>query len=366
MNGRIIAAGLTAVALAVWAEFWILSRTTSYEVDPLVASARIEAERARIEARDGRRPVLYGESIAGEAWEGYEAAFALVEADEDLEPQLFPVNRAELTPEELRQLVDSHAQTLAQVRRGAHCERARGPMLRPGPQPLRVPGLVTTRTLANLAVAHALSLIADEQPVRAVETLLDAVQLGRDVANEPVMIQEMMGCAVLDLLLAEIASPQIFDALTAEARTRLAQGLHVLDENMPRVGDSIHGDVLFLADQTDIKGMEFDYFARLEHAARVLAAARKSWSVCDTFLTENDDAGCVPILVSRAAHSVIKQRLWTIARIRIQRMATEHSLGWDVPELADPFGGTLQHKIEDGTATFWSNHPEAEGLTLTR
>ena len=60
--------------------------------------------------------------------------------------------------------------------------------------------------------------------------------------------------------------------------------------------------------------------------------------------------------------SALVNRFHTIARLRLLRMAIEHRLGHPIPELADPFGSTLHHSVDEhGEARFWSAGAKGSG-----
>ena len=59
---------------------------------------------------------------------------------------------------------------------------------------------------------------------------------------------------------------------------------------------------------------------------------------------------------SRIYPSRIVQRLEIITQLRLLRMAIGHRQQGPVPQLVDPFGGTLQYAVDEGgNASFWSD-----------
>jgi hypothetical protein len=358
---------------------------------------RADALQEWLEAEDVQRPVLYGVASQGDAWPAYNSAIDLIRED-DPERQVRPAVRSTLDPDELQRLLTAHEETLTMLRRGAHCQQVRDPIDYSEGFMVSgfMPDLLATRSLANLAVTQALAKIDEGHPVAAVETLLDAAQFGRDLMHRQPLIAEMIGCAILTIATIEVVEQNdLLDRLPPPALERLGSGLEILDANIPRVSQCFHGEALLFArtmasqiDASEKVGIprgtwRYGFSSRLmlamagiqlmEQADLTAAAARGPWSACATYLADwhaeaRDGHNPVLAMMVPNLESALVNRFHTIARLRLLRMAIEHRLGRDVPELADPFGSTLHHSIDEhGEARFWSAGAEgAEDLFLFR
>ncbi len=333
------------------------------------------------------RPVLYGTSTPGRAWDAYAAAVVLAKADKGLEKQVRPYVREKLDPSQLTALLGAHAKTLAQLHRGAHCLDALDPIDWSQDLNGAVHSLLMLRGLSNLAVTQALAQIESGQPVAAVETLLDAAQLGRDAMHSPVMINEMIGAAVFAIsTYGAVEGNDLLDRLSPAALDRFADGLAILDEHIAKVSPSLHGEVVLFARLArnhpelvakmgrSTQAWRYGFSTRLmladaglqmmELADRTSAAARGPWITCDAHLSGIEEKvieAANPVLSAMAwsLGNILRTRFQTIARLRLLRMAIEHRRGRPVPKLADPFGDTLRHEVgTESKARFWSVGPE--------
>lgn len=372
--------GLTAVAVTVAAYCVFTAADRRWDQ----WSAQTDALQKRLFTTDVR-PVLFGTATPGNAWDAYAAAMALAKADEGLEEQVRPSVREKLDPSQLTTLLGAHAKTLADLRRGAHCRDARDPIDWSQGFDGIAHSLLTLRGLSNLAVTQALAQIERGQPVAAVDTLLDAAQLGRDAMHSPVLINELIGAAVLLISTCEaVGRNDLLDRLSPAALDRFADGLAILDEHIAKVSQSLHGEaVLFARTARDpeffakmglsTQAWRYGFSTRfmfadaglqmIELADRTVAAARGPWITCDTHLSGIEEEvikAANPMLSAVAAsRGVLLTRFQTIARLRLLRMAIEHRRGRPIPQLADPFGSTLQHSLDaDGKARFWSIGPD--------
>ena len=204
---------------------------------------------ARLETADHTRPVLYGTAIRGDAWTEYQSALSLARTDKTLEESVRPTVYANLEPEVRKRLLAAHAGTLDQLRRGAHCAAARNDIdWARGFFSAEAQSLLMTRALANLAIAQSQARIETGRSVEAVETLLDAAQLGRDLMHSHLLIDEMIGSAILGISTFWVAeNNQLLDRLPPEALERFAQGLAVLDRSIADIGPSHHSEAVLFA-----------------------------------------------------------------------------------------------------------------------
>ena len=166
----------------------------------------------RLDAVDGRRPVLYGEATLGNAWSAYQVAIALAVKDTMFAEQVRPSMRAKMQPRAIAALLGKHNEILVQLRRGAHCERARDPVdWSKGFSSAK--NLLVLRGVSNLVVTKALAQIEAGESEAAVETLLDGAQVGRDLMHSHMLVNEIIGCAILQISTCEVMQDLALRAL---------------------------------------------------------------------------------------------------------------------------------------------------------
>ncbi len=358
------------------------------------AAARTQAE---LEAREPTRAVLWGEAANERAWPHYERAFALMGKPDD-PPHLAYLGRVEgrklagvANTEPARQgptageAVATHAAALAALRDGAHASDGRRPMDWSKGFDLPVQNLLVARQLANAGVLAAILAAQSGDGMAAVRGLLDVLQLGRDLAHSPLLIEQMIGCAVLAIVTSNAVEwsglPRHLDA---DALRALADGLASLDATLRLDADWLAAEAVLLANQGadalatgnatlgPIATWRHSFSPRLalaEHGLEQLRLAAAVQSLCA-------DRGAVDVptlhvLFAKAATSTnaatrilmpnlgssTTTRLGTIASVRALRMAVQHAAGQTVTPLPDPSGGILQWTIgADRTAEFWSDH----------
>ena len=373
--------GVTMTTITITA-FWVLTAADSRWDE---WSKQTEALQKRLGIEEVR-PVLFGSAISGNAWDAYAAAIALSNADEKLEVLVRPAERAKADPSQLAMLLAAHTETLAELHRGAHCRVVRDPVIWSRGFDGAMHSLLVLRGLSNLAVTQALAQIELGEPVAAVDTLLDSAQMGRDVAHSRVLINEIIGLAVLQISTSEaVGRNDLLERLSPAALDRFADGLAILDEHIAKIGPSLHGEAvlfartaqnhpeLFAGAGLPTFSWRYGFSSRwmfadaglelIDRADRTVAAAEGPWSTCDSFLSTLEEelmATTNPVLSGAGvANGVLVTRFQTVARLRLLRMAIEHRRERPVPQLADPFGDTLRHETDaKGKTRFWSVGPD--------
>jgi hypothetical protein len=364
-------------------------------------------EQAAFDSRSALRPALWGATDHGAAWPHYEAAIAdVAKLDSPLIARLCRMAAATLSGQPLREppnqqppaqsaaeLVAAHTLALAELRAGAHAEDSRLPMTWSAGLSHRCHNLLTTRVLCNLAVLDAHQAARAGQGLVAVQRLLDAMQLGRDFLQAPILIDQMIGCALLAIAAREgVAQVDLWRHLDDAARAVLAEGLARLDASLPLDGEWLTSEaVLFANHFAQLKGSvsgaffgtgHSDLSMRLQawrygcsltlavanhglaHLAagerlRELAAGKASLDMPAVTRLHDELSGstnpvsrlCTPNLLSGT-----ENRLLSLAQMRLLRMACQHARGEAVEALPDPHGGTLRCVVDDaGDATLWSD-----------
>lgn len=163
--------------------------------------------------------------------------------------------------DELRRLVNEHADALAKLRQAAKLERCDwGYDYTLGPA-LLLPELSPARTLARLALARARTSADDGKHDEAVEDLAAVFALAAHHAKEPIVICRLVAAAIRGRAADEAAA--LTAVLPEASRRKLAGRLAGLPE-VPDFASAVQGEVL----------LTVDYLARLAAAPDAAAAAK--------------------------------------------------------------------------------------------
>lgn len=149
------------------------------------------------------RDAAWGDAVDGAASPHYEAAWNAVESPQsewraaiaELSTALGTDDGADV--ETLARVTREHAEALRHLRLGAHAKDGRIDLDFSAGAAIELPYLRDTRYLSDLTVAKLLVANTPAQQVDAVRSILDAQQLGRDLASSPLLITEMIGLAVV-------------------------------------------------------------------------------------------------------------------------------------------------------------------------
>lgn len=242
---------LTIVALSVGAIAMGGGLTVKREVDSEIhyiirCRDQMRSDRAKeVDLRDA----LWGESVDERAWPHYRASTSALLGITDVRERARVASLPDYDADERRALVVEGAAVLEALERGAHaCDATHIADWTKGFE-AEIMSLRDVRTVWNLAIARALVLTEDGESVRAVRALLDAHQFARDLATAPILIEEMIGCALLapDALLDCLGSGQ-FDGLSDESKALWSEGLLVLNAGLSRGSVGFRGEVYLLAE----------------------------------------------------------------------------------------------------------------------
>jgi len=104
------------------------------------------------------------------------------------------------------------------------------------------------RFLSQLCEMKAAVLLEDGRELEAVGVLLDALQFAGDLSRGPLLIEEMVGVALLtpDVLLEGVADGTLL-ALSEAAEQRLVAGVSALDRRLGWQLTSLEGELVFCA-----------------------------------------------------------------------------------------------------------------------
>ena len=226
---------LTVVLVATVALFageaWVQHRTDA-------AWQRVAAERdglaVQLAARPTQRAPLLGAPTPGLAFDHYAvatAAAAPLDRDRNAEARkLLTADDAAVAAAPLRA---AWAPVVAGLRAGAQAGDARapqqGPMTKSGDGIL---DLLAVRWAANAAAFEARALLHEGRGDEAVRVSLAGLTLGRDVLHSGLLINQMMGCAVLAIGV-DTWTDERLSRLSPTDRELLADGLAALDAQLP-------------------------------------------------------------------------------------------------------------------------------------
>jgi hypothetical protein len=226
---------LTVVLVATVALFageaWVQRRTDA-------AWQRVAAERdglaVQLAARPTQRAPLLGAATPGLAFDHYAVATtaaAPLDRDRNAEARkLLTADDAAVAAAPLRAAWEP---VVAALRAGAQAGDARapqqGPMTKSGDGIL---DLLAVRWAANAAAFEARALLHEGRGDDAVRVSLAGMTLGRDVLHSGLLINQMIGCAVLAIGV-DTWTDERLSRLSPTDRELLADGLAALDAQLP-------------------------------------------------------------------------------------------------------------------------------------
>lgn len=367
---RFVLAGITrALALLLGGGAFVHLRAESSWQQMLAAEASLRAE---LMAAPHRRTPLWGEAHEGSAFAAYEEALALTHTlmardDDELLATLRDTD--EQVAARRAELRARWAPAVALLRTGAHAADT-APLRGSARDEEAAPAnLLQCRWLANAAVFEARAARHAGRGVDAVRHTLDAATLGVDLLRRGVLIDQMIGGAIVVIGTAEAWPEPALARLDRAALDELAAGLERLDAMLPEHAD-FTGELVFLARQlrtlapdepwlpSGLAGWRFGFSARWMLAdaftcwagtVRELAATTAhAWPLRRATLElEGNEAAAsgnpvlamvVPNVV--AAEASLRQ---VVALVRLLRMAVDRHRGLDLPPLRDPLGdGPIQ------------------------
>lgn len=199
----------------------------------------------RVHRRD-RREALYGEATDGYAWTQYKVAVEAMRAIYDFHRCTQAAAAAE-TPEEVARrdalLVEARA-VLDYLRRGAHCRDATSHVQVGAGHSARIQRRVDVRSIGELAVAQAEALLDAGESVQAVEHLLDAQQMARDLMPSPSSYEVVIAAALLvPASMDRFLEAGGLDRLSVDAVALWLGGVEQLEASLPALDRSFAGDL---------------------------------------------------------------------------------------------------------------------------
>jgi len=200
-------------------------------------------------ARDHLRQPLWGSSTEGSAFDHYERAQALAKplGEKDFTELVATLRRTDAqVASETVELRARWRPALLALRAGAHCTDARPldiPVSDPG---AGIASLLDCRWITNVAVFEARALRHAGQHRQAVEWTLDAATLGGDLVQQGILINQIIGIAMVAIAVGEAWPDVALQQLDGETLDLFATGLERLDRRLPSSLDFV-GELRFMA-----------------------------------------------------------------------------------------------------------------------
>lgn len=336
------------------------------------------------------RSTLYGEGLAGVAFDGYDEAIELLSPfiqDEWSALQKVCSDEEDLRAPLRAALLTKHRASLAALKRGAHSLEVRGPDDWEASLGGHVPSLMDARHVVNLAVLAAEEALAAGDDEAAVDALLDAAQFGADLMSGPSSIGEMIGCALIQIATqGALLRLGMVDALSAPQLERLAASLRTLDEQLQSRGPSPEAELAYFARSIYLASVDTKRFnpdfefqswkhgfskslacaAAFKEELRLTEAARGveglSWPEAQAlFVTLGEDESDLGHQLAGKFRPMREVALRNnLAHLRLTRAVVEFRATGEAPHLADPFGNELRVTQSEGTLTFQSIGPDGK------
>ncbi len=347
----------------------------------MIGNARIarlqasgEVRLAAIRNADPARPTLRGTSEPGNAWDDYAKAMDAVKAYPAANKLYEVVKRdPKADPELGKAALTALAPAIDHVHRGAGRAASRYPYDWSKGLAMPTPNLTTANYTASLVVLKARSLAEEGKGRESAGVLLDGLQFGRDMSADGVLISEMVGYAMLAVVLEEIREQVTSGKFDKAALGDLERGLAALEPTLPDHARTLLNDVFLLSGLTDpavigswgpqrlvvAKGIE-ETDALLARAAtadgvswaeaqkvqkEIEAETQKSWNPITKFTAPSTLQTSRNIRVRRA-------------QIRMLRSALHQALTGELLDLDDPFGAKLKTSKTGEAIKLWSVGPD--------
>ncbi len=222
-----VRAGAAAALGVLMLSSAVVSVRTGRAVETL--SRQANALRQQHEAAVVHHDAPYGVTKEGRAFEHYDRAADLAESigDEEVRDALKQDGASLAADGEQRARWQP---VVAEVRAGAH--RADRRMVRTFDRPDRVLNLLSYRRAVNLTVLESRRARAEGELRESIGLTLDAMTVGVDCIQDGVLINQMIGCALVAIA-CQSWSDEDLHALDQQHLEALASGLAQLDARLP-------------------------------------------------------------------------------------------------------------------------------------
>ena len=337
-----------------------------------------------IASNDGRRGVLYGEALEGKAQQQYARAIELLSEsffDDWLQYDTARENEDEEAGGMRNAIVNANLEALAAMSIGAHMLDAGFDLDWNDPEGLRAPSMMRSRNLVNLSLMAAGKFLEDGEHERAVDALLDGLQTACDHMRSPVLIGQMIGCALLNIASTGALIDQgLLNRIPAHQLQRLDRGLDQISLELPVMDAVFETEMAWFIRNTAVVvdpkfslpdwgesnawsvGFRYWFSARLMCAEYVREAMawhasstgedERSWNDWNADFDEQQSRMAehgTPLwgVIGFKQRSVEVSRRHCLTRFNMARLAVAYRLTGSTHDLPDHFGDQLLVSIED-------------------
>jgi hypothetical protein len=382
------------LGLAVWGTVLLVRSLVDRGWKQMEAAS--DVIRKEVEARPKERPVLRGVALPGNAWDDYGPAVASFGQIDWWKPgwkdiQHYNGDAKDVDPLQVEEMISTHRFVFEALERGARRRCGAYPYAWEEGDFRKEPGSTGTSAVRNLALARA-RLLREEGHVReAVEALLDLAQFGRDLAQAAPSWNRLDGQSVLRDALEEFRLCLEQDQVDRELLKQLGSALEVLEGSLPEDRMFAPFDVMDLAygyraskdldatfsrsgcmcfpdhTLTPWSSWRFGFSRRLMAVnafglARACAGASEraeggGWSA---YLRSKDEVtsllqSSLNPLKHHGIHGGAPELYFGLkAQLRLLRVAACYRADGEIPDLEDPFGTRLKHRLTGSRLKLWS------------
>ena len=397
---RWLVVGLVFLALAFGGVYWRASHVWQAML------ATVDAKQKELEESSNERPVLWGDATPGNAFDHYEAAMKLFETESAiLKVEDGCSDVGEMIERWVQSVANKSAQrdkflsdtqpAFALLRTGAHCRNGRRAIAWEDGFESVTLDVIEVFQVGNVAALQARSLMDRGEGLEAVRVILDVMQFGRDLYDDPCFLMSLVGGVVMFLpcknLMLQSLDPNevrrkgrpasILESLDSEALAVLAVGLEKLDRDPWSLGRALTAETVLLVRQIEQSagltgafggtalplawelGFSSRYLVgdavdRLMHTAETLPAIDGEWlaaskSLDAIALEYQGSINPLMMMLVPQLRSVERGRRESLANLRMVRMAVAAVRG-ESADFADPFGGSLRSTTVKGRPRYWS------------
>ena len=324
---------------------------------------------------DGHRPILYGESLSGNAWIDYKVAFEKIkelEAKELIESKAYRTDSKARTKVVLA--IANRLTSLQALSRGAHRAEATWDYAWEQGGNTTVPPWDSIATLLSAQRAYAWLQLDAGETRKAAEALLDAAQLARDSFAGGSVTQADFALKWLDELSEDLHAFLVSKKVKVDDIGRLERGLRLLETSFPKLHDLLRREVVcgcftLLAGPegtTDPQHLQATY--RLDAAETI--------DLIERALTESEGCDELPWLDVANKQNELAQAMqgsslvdlaypefrlrvveaWRSRRTQylLLRIGAHFLATGEAQPQPDPMGTTLQIKVEGRSLRAWS------------
>jgi hypothetical protein len=355
----------------------------SQHVDQRWSQAQRQAKTMleELPAFDGRRPVLWGDSEGGNAWEDYSVAVEGVKtlADKDLiERRAYREEGEARTKVVLA--VGNQIKTLNAVRKGAHRSAATWDYKWENGCDMAVPFWNQIHDLVEVEKAYIWLQLDAGETRKAVEAQLDVLQLVRDGYAGGSSTQAYYALKWLERLSEGVLECIVSDKMKPNDLDLLDRGLQRFEESWPPLQDLVAREGICAVTElvrnpsyASDGSWHHGFSGRLTTAAAIDLVERavhdsagcddQSWQEVDVRQAEiearaeaaaNDHFTAT---FSSLRFDVVRSWRKRRAQYGLLRVAAHYRASGEVVSLPDPLGTTLQTKLTGRTLKVWSACP---------